>query len=422
LIHFYKRVDIVSLGHQVCISRMSTPAALSKLKVGELREKLEAGGLSTEGTKPVLLARLRESLGGSVVKTPDVPVTTLTPGGRRSKRLSESHETPIKRGRLAEVSEASSEAAVRPDTPLKRGRVSEVSEGARPASPLRRGRVSDTSRPLTPVRRSRRLSGDFPDTPVLSAAAPEAAVETIAEVNEDEEQEEEKKNVKVIYASDRNLKDKDVKKVEDKQSEIEQKQETEEKKVKVIYASDRNLKDKDVKKVEDKQSEIEQKLDLVKNIIADAKEEIRVEKKKEETKSTVEKGKENLPLPKLLEQVFSSKQIPRQKPKSGRFWKGERSQFRQIKKDKGQRLTFEQRVKMKEEKQRNQELAETLNQRKKQAKEDQRKRMEENKEKRLENERRTEQYQIIKNPAKLKRMKKKQLRMLEKRDILAAKK
>ena len=384
---------------------MSTPAALSKLKVAELRERLEAQGLSTEGTKPVLLARLREGLGpGPVVKTPDV-VTTLTPGGRRSKRLSES-----------------SEAAVRPETPLKRGRVSEVSEAARPASPLRRGRVSDTSRPLTPVRRSRRLSGDFPDTPVLGTAAPEA-VETIAEVNEDEEQEPEEKSVEVKYASDRNLKD------DDKEERQKKKQETEEKRVEVKYASDINLKDgeKEDKKVEKKQSEIEQKLDLVKNIIADVKEEVKVEKKKEEVKSTGEKneqpkGKENLPLPKLLEQVFSSKQIPRQKPKSGRFWKGERSQFRQIKKDRGQRLTFEQRVKMKEEKQRNQELAEMLNQRKKQAKEDQRKRMEENKEKRLENERRTEQYQIIKNPAKLKRMKKKQLRMLEKRDILAAKK
>merc|ERR1712137_332702 len=210
----------------------------------------------------------------------------------------------------------------------------------------------------------------------------------------------------------------DDKKVEDKQVE-EAAVKDEEKSVEEEV--------KDVKQDENKQSEINEKLDLVKNIIADAKEEIKVEKKKEESKTTEEKkeqtkGKENLPLPKLLEQVFSSKQIPRQKPKSGRFWKGERSQFRQIKKDKGQRLTVEQRVKMKEERQRNQELAETLNQRKKQAKEDQRKRMEENQEKRLENERRTEQYQIIKNPAKLKRMKKKQLRMLEKRDILAAKK
>jgi len=372
LIHFYKRVDIVSLG-QVCIPRMSTPAALSKLKVAELRERLEAQGLSTEGTKPILLARLREGPTGPVVKTPDV----LTPGGRRSKRLSESGEaTPLKRGRVTEVSEAGAETS-------------------RPVSPFRRGRVSDTSRPSTPVRRSRRLSGDFPETPVLEKA-PEA-VETIAEVNEEEEEEvvmEEKKNVEA----------------------------------EVKYASDRKLKDggKDDKQVENKQSEIDQKLDLVKNIIKDAKEEIRVEKKKEEKKSTAEKkeqaeGKENLPMPKLLDQVFSSKQIPRQKPKSGRFWKGQRSQFRQIKKDKGQRPTFEQRLKIKEEKQKNQELAEMLNQRKKQAKEDQRKRMEENKEKRLENERRTEQYQIIKNPAKLKRMKKKQLRMLEKRDILAAK-
>merc|ERR1719402_2031242 len=37
--------------------------------------------------------------------------------------------------------------------------------------------------------------------------------------------------------------------------------------------------------------------------------------------------------------------IPRQKPKSGKFWKAERSQFRAIKKDRGPRLTFQQRVK-----------------------------------------------------------------------------
>ena len=143
---------------------------------------------------------------------------------------------------------------------------------------------------------------------------------------------------------------------------------------------------------------------------------------KEDTKKAANdkiEMKENIPLPKLLDQVFSSKQIPRQKPKSGRFWKGERGQFRQIKRDKGQRPSFEQRLKLKEEKQRNKEVAEMLLQRKNQAKEDLRKRMEENKAKQLENQRKNEQYQVIKNPAKLKRMKKKQLRMLEKRDILA---
>ena len=131
--------------------------------------------------------------------------------------------------------------------------------------------------------------------------------------------------------------------------------------------------------------------------------------------------KKNIPLEKRLDALFASKSIPRQKPKSGRFWKGERAQFRQIKRDRGQRPTFEQRLKMKEEKVRNQELAELMKNRKKQEREDLRKRIEENKTKKLENERKTEQYQVIKNPAKLKRMKKKQLRMLEKRDILPTK-
>jgi len=110
---------------------MSTPAALSKLRVAELRERLESQGLSTEGTKPVLLARLRDSQSGAVAQTPGTPSGVETPG-RRTKRLSESG----------------------------------------PGTPVKRGRVSDSSRPATPVRRSRRLSGDLLEAPVLSSAAP----------------------------------------------------------------------------------------------------------------------------------------------------------------------------------------------------------------------------------------------------------
>jgi len=128
--------------------------------------------------------------------------------------------------------------------------------------------------------------------------------------------------------------------------------------------------------------------------------------------------KENLPIAKMLDNIIVSKQIPRQKPKSGKFWKEGRQQFRQIKRDKGKKFTFEQRMKNKEEKMKNKELAELLLSRKAMKKEELRKKIEENKARKMENEKKSEQFQIIKNPAKIKRMKKKQLRMLEKRDIV----
>ena len=57
-------------------SEMSTPAALNRLRVAELRARLEGAGLSTEGTKPVLVARLLAGLGGdTVAQTPDTPST-----------------------------------------------------------------------------------------------------------------------------------------------------------------------------------------------------------------------------------------------------------------------------------------------------------------------------------------------------------
>merc|ERR1719312_2132561 len=101
--------------------------------------------------------------------------------------------------------------------------------------------------------------------------------------------------------------------------------------------------------------------------------------------------KENLPIAKVLDSIIVSKQIPRQKPKSGKFWKEGRQQFRQIKRDK-------------EEKIKNKELADLLLSRKAMKKEELRKKIEENKARKIENEKKSEQFQVIKNPAKIKRM------------------
>ena len=352
---------------------MSTPAALSKLKVAELRDKLEAQGLSTEGTKPILLARLRESLGDSLVKTPvkgvETPSKVDTPS-RRSKRLSESFA---------------------PDKPI---------------TPLKKVKNVDTERPTTPVRRSRRLSNASVDNDVTGM---KEVSDTIVETIEEKEEEAEPVSKAASKSNKKEAKVVENKKTDAREDSIiveEEKTPTNEAKTSPQVASEpepKPITEPDVPMIENIKIPAESKLD---------------DNKKEETKTI---DKENLPIPVLLEKIFSSKQIPRQKPKSGRFWKGERGQFRQIKRDRGQRLTFEQRLKMKEEKMRNREVANMLIERKNQAKEELRKKIEENKAKKLENERKTEQYQVIKNPAKLKRMKKKQLRMLEKRDILAKK-
>ena len=64
-------------------SEMSTPAALNRLRVAELRERLEGAGLSTEGTKPVLVARLLAGMGDTVAQTPDTPSSRCSLGGHK---------------------------------------------------------------------------------------------------------------------------------------------------------------------------------------------------------------------------------------------------------------------------------------------------------------------------------------------------
>jgi len=314
----------------------STPqtGGLSKLRVGELREKLAEQGLSTEGTKPLLVARLREGLLSNSPSVIATPTKTDNTPVRRSKRTSESFsenlETSVGLGVLKGTS--------RPGTPLKKMK-------------------QETDRPSTPVRRSRRLSGSL-DTPALDVPTQPQEKTIIETIEEDTEEPQE--------TADSNENTLEVKSGPETKENVKQKQ-------------------------------------------------------PESEKDSQEEKKENIPMVKILDQMFTSKSIPRQKPRSGRFWKGERAQFRQIKRDRGQRPNFEQRLKHKDEKMRNKELADFMKNKRNQEKEELRKRIEENNAKKLENERKTEQYQIVKNPAKLKRMKKKQMRMIEKRDILAKK-
>merc|ERR1711868_42046 len=108
--------------------------------------------------------------------------------------------------------------------------------------------------------------------------------------------------------------------------------------------------------------------------------------------------------------------IPRGKAKSGRAWKTVRTgRYSEIRKTKAFSSSWEEKIKQKKDKRavklHEQQLKETL----KKEKEEKRARKEENLKRRLENEKKAEVTQKIKNTAKIKRMKKKQLRMIAKR-------
>ncbi|NWJ12006.1 CCD86 protein, partial [Crypturellus undulatus] len=87
--------------------------------------------------------------------------------------------------------------------------------------------------------------------------------------------------------------------------------------------------------------------------------------------------------------------------------------------DKPLRTSWRRKMQERREKRLVKDLARQLQEGKQKEREEKKRRREENLKRRLENERKAEIVQVIRNPLKLKRAKKKQLRRVEKRDTLA---
>jgi len=107
--------------------------------------------------------------------------------------------------------------------------------------------------------------------------------------------------------------------------------------------------------------------------------------------------------------------------KSGRFWKSERCRFNTTIKSKGSKQKCDvKRVAKKQHDLKVREYEKLLKEDRINRINEKRKRSEQNKKMKEINERKNETVQIINNPVKIKRMKKKQLRMLAKRDVMNA--
>lgn len=108
--------------------------------------------------------------------------------------------------------------------------------------------------------------------------------------------------------------------------------------------------------------------------------------------------------------------IPRGKPKSGRVWKPVGIQrFSEIKQVKSLKSSWSEKMKKKAERKSVKDFEKRLKDQRAQELEDKRKRKVEKEQRRIENQRKSEVTQTIKNTAKIRRMKKKQLRQIEKR-------
>ncbi|CAH0551345.1 unnamed protein product [Brassicogethes aeneus] len=104
------------------------------------------------------------------------------------------------------------------------------------------------------------------------------------------------------------------------------------------------------------------------------------------------------------------------KPKSGRVWKTERKRFSSIIKTKGIRNSFEKKQQLREKLKQVKEASKALKAEKEAEKELKKQRRRDNLKRQEENRLKTEVVQVITNTKKLKKLRKKQLRFIEKRD------
>ncbi|RZC40954.1 hypothetical protein BDFB_004556, partial [Asbolus verrucosus] len=110
--------------------------------------------------------------------------------------------------------------------------------------------------------------------------------------------------------------------------------------------------------------------------------------------------------------------VPRGKPKSGRFWKNEKKKFSSIVKTRGIKTSFEKKQALREELKRTKEASRAIIAAKEEEKELKKQRRRDNLKRQEENRKKSEVVQVITNTSKIKKMKKKQLRYIEKRDIV----
>nr|CAB3228745.1 coiled-coil domain-containing protein 86-like [Phallusia mammillata] len=104
-------------------------------------------------------------------------------------------------------------------------------------------------------------------------------------------------------------------------------------------------------------------------------------------------------------------------PKSGRWWKSKNtSRFSSLPKDKPLRSSWHKKSIQRAEKLSLKQYQQKVTEARRQEKIEHRQRVEAHRKRKEENQRKSEIVQVIKNTAKIKRMKKKQLRKIEKRD------